>query len=123
MLCLHLQRPAVLAIIGTVFWYQKNNIEVANRDDQRKIAINAMYYGLEEVYYKQNSSYPQKIEKNTLTSVDNALLKDPNGETIGSAASDYRYEGKNCTDAKCKSYTLRATLENEADYVKNSRHQ
>ncbi|AHB42042.1 hypothetical protein RAAC3_TM7C00001G0176 [Candidatus Saccharibacteria bacterium RAAC3_TM7_1] len=113
----------LLTIIGTVFWYQKNNIEVAGRDDKRKIAVNAMYYGLEEVYYKQHGYYPQKVEKNTLASVDNSLLKDPRGTTIGSADSDYRYEAKNCTDTKCKSYTLRTILENEADYVKNSRHQ
>ena len=112
----------LLAVIGGVFWYQKNNIEVAGRDDKRKVSINAMYYGLEEVYYKQHGYYPERIEKGTLASVDNALLKDPQGVMIGDAASDYRYEAKNCTDAKCKSYSLRASLENEADFVKNSRH-
>ena len=40
----------LLLVIGVVFLVQKNNIEVAARDDTRKIAINSIYYNLEEVY-------------------------------------------------------------------------
>ena len=112
----------LLVVIGVVFWTQKNNIEVASRDDSRKTSINAMYYALEEVYYPKHSYYPQTIDASTLPSVDKALLKDPNGVQIGKSGSDYRYIPTNCTNNQCQSYSLRTTLENEADFVKNSRH-
>lgn len=112
----------LLLVIGTVFWVQKNNIEVAARDDQRKIAINSMYYTLEEVYYPTHKSYPKTLDSSTLPSVDPSLFKDPNGVTLGKSNSDYRYEPTNCSDTACKGYTLRADLENEADYSKTSRN-
>lgn len=113
----------VLLLIGTVFWLQKNNIEVAARDDSRKTAINSMYYTLEEVYYPQNQSYPKQLNSETLPSVDPTQFKDPDGVMIGKSDSDYRYEPTNCSTDSCKSYNLRANLENEADYVKTSRHK
>lgn len=113
----------LIFIIGMVFWTQKNNIETASRDDKRKTSINAMYYGLEEVYYPAHKSYPRTLTESTLPSVDPAVFKDPKGNKIGQASSDYSYEGKACTDDQCKSYTLRARLENEADYVKDSRNK
>lgn len=112
----------LLIIIGVVFWTQKTAIETASRDDTRKTAINAFYYGLEEVYYSANKSYPKTLSPSTLPSVDPAQFKDPDGNELGNSKSDYRYEAKNCTGDSCKSYTLRATLENEADFVKESRN-
>jgi len=115
----------VIAFIGTaaiLFFVQQGNVEVAAHDTQRKTAINAMYYGLEEVFYAQNNYYPIEINEKNLPSVDPALFTDPNGTPIDDSTSNYRYQGTNCTDDKCKSYTLRATLENEADYIKTSTH-
>jgi type II secretory pathway pseudopilin PulG len=112
----------LLFVIGGVFWSQKTNIETAARDDKRKVAINAMYYSLEEVYYPANKSYPKTLTSSTLPSVDKNLFKDPSGVEIGKAGSDYVYEGKNCTGDACKSYTLSAQLEHEADYIKQSRN-
>jgi len=112
----------LLLVIGVVFLVQKNNIEVAARDDTRKIAINSIYYNLEEVYYPIHKSYPKTINKATLPSIDPSLLKDSDGQVIGTAGSDYRYEPTNCTDTSCSGYTLRADLENEADYTKTSRN-
>lgn len=112
----------ILAIIGTVFWTQKTAIETSARDDQRKTAINAMYYSLEEVYYPTHKNYPKTLSSSTLPSVDPAQFKDPAGKELGTSMSDYRYEGKECSGDTCKSYSLRTTLENEADYVKNSRN-
>lgn len=113
----------VAAAATVLFFVQKNNVEVVARDNDRKSAINAMYYGLEEVYYKSNNFYPEKIEDTTLISVDPAVLTDPSGNKIGSGESDYRYEPVNCTNGQCKSYTLRAVLENEKDFVKESRNR
>jgi prepilin-type N-terminal cleavage/methylation domain-containing protein len=124
---------AFLIFAGVLFVVQKNNLEVAARDDKRKTAINAMYYGLEESFYKQNGYYPMAINEKNLTTVDVALFTDPNEIKLGqttkkvddediSVQSDYRYEPTNCASDKCKSYTLRADLEGEADYVKKSRN-
>ncbi|MDB5177995.1 MAG: hypothetical protein JWO61_378 [Candidatus Saccharibacteria bacterium] len=124
---------AFLIFAGVLFFVQKNNLEVASRDDKRKTAINAMYYGLEESFYKQNGYYPASIDEKNLTTLDSALFTDPNGVKLGQTTqkvdnedvpvqSEYRYEPTNCADSKCKSYTLRADLEAEADYVKKSRN-
>ena len=123
---------AFLIFAGVLFVIQKNNLEVAARDDKRKTAINAMYYGLEESFFKQNGYYPAEINEKNLTTLDSALFTDPNGVELGqttetyndeevSVQSDYRYEPTNCSDNKCKSYSLRADLEAEADYVKKNR--
>lgn len=112
---------AFLAVASVIFFVQKNNIEVAGRDDTRKTSINAMYYSLEEVYFKANSSYPRTVSAEILPSVDPDLFKDPNGVKIGESNSNFRYEPTNCDGTVCKSYTLRTTLENEADYVKTNR--
>jgi len=113
----------VLGVVGVVFWTQKTNIETAARDDKRKISVNAMYYALEEVYYPANKHYPKALTASTLPSIDPSLLKDPDGVQIGMADSDYSYEGKNCSGDTCKSYSLRGKLQNEADYVKDSRNE
>jgi prepilin-type N-terminal cleavage/methylation domain-containing protein len=112
----------LFAAAAIIFFVQKNNLEVGNRDDQRKVAINAMYYSLENVYYPGHNYYPETIDSSTLPSVDPNLFTDPTGKKLGDASSNYRYQATNCTNNECKSYTLRSTLENEADYVKKSEH-
>ena len=112
---------AFLIVAGSIAAWQFSNIATSARDDKRKIAINSIYYGLEEVYFKQNGAYPEKIASGTLTSVDPKLLSDPSGKKIGESDSDYRYEPSGCVDGKCASYSLRADLEAESDYVKKNR--
>ena len=111
----------LLAAASMLFFIQKNNVEVAARDETRKSSINAMYYGLEEVYFKQNNSYPRTINSTILPSVDPELFKDTNGVKIGEAASNFSYEASNCDGDACKAYTLRTTLQNEDDYIKTNR--
>ena len=111
----------ILAFATTIFFIQKNNIEVAARDDRRKTAINAFHYSLEEVYFKENGHYPRTINDTTLPSVDPDLFRDPAGVLIGESNSQYRYEPMNCDGDRCQSYRLRADLENEPDYVKTQR--
>ena len=113
---------AILSAVSVLFFVQKSNVEVAGRDDARKTAINAFYYSLEEVYFKANGHYPQSIDATVLPSVDPDLFKDPAGNAVGTSSSDYRYEPVSCIDNKCKSYTLRASLENEDDFVKESKN-
>jgi Tfp pilus assembly protein PilE len=111
----------LVAGASVIFFLQKNNLETASRDDVRKTAINAMYYGLEEVYFKNNGHYPRTIDAETLPSVDPDLFKDPYGVAIGESESEYRYEPLDCNNDKCEGYTLRTTLENEDDFVKKNR--
>lgn len=111
----------VLIFASILFFVQKNNLEVAARDGQRKTAINAMYYSLEEVFFAQNGYYPRTINETVLPSVDPALFTDTNNVKLGESTSEYRYEPTNCTDDRCAAYTLRASLENEADYIKTQR--
>jgi prepilin-type N-terminal cleavage/methylation domain-containing protein len=112
----------LIAAGSMLFFIQKNNVQVAMRDETRKTSINAMYYSLEEVYFKQNHSYPRTINSTILPSVDPDLFKDPNGVKIGEAGSNFSYEATNCDGDACKAYTLRTTLQNEDDYIKTNRN-
>lgn len=112
---------ALLATASIVFFTQKNTVELAARDESRKTSINAIYYSLEEVFFKNNGYYPRTVSSENLPSVDPDLFKDPQGVKIGESDSEFRYEPLDCTDDKCKKYTLRTTLENEDDYIKESR--
>ncbi len=110
----------IFVLAGMFFLQQKSQIEKVDRDRQRKTAINAFHYSLEEVYFKANNSYPRSIAEKTLPSVDPGLFKDPNGIKVGEQGTNYHYDGLNCEDNACKSYTLRAELESEDDYSKKS---
>lgn len=112
-----------LLAAGTFFYIQKRDLEVANRDSQRKTAINAIYYNLEDVFLPTNKFYPETLTADLLKGLDPSLLTDPDGKKAGEEDGNYRYEPKDCVDGKCRSYTLTANLEHEADYVKTSRNQ
>ncbi len=112
-----------LAVAGTVFFIQKRDLEVVARDSQRKTAINSIYYNLEDVFYPSKKYYPEQLTSDQLKGLDPDQLKDPKGKTVGEYGSNYRYEPKDCNSGKCKSYTLTADLEYEADFVKASRNK
>ena len=86
----------LIAIAGTLFFVEKAQIEQARRDSERKVAINAMYYALEEVFYPQNKYYPNSIDSKVLRSVDPELFNDPFGTKIGTKGAEYRYEPTGC---------------------------
>ena len=112
-----------LVVAGTFFYIQKRDLEIANRDNVRKTAMNSIYYTLEDLYHPSVGAYPEFLTADQLKGLDPNALKDPNGKAVGQEGSDYSYTPKDCTDGKCKSYTLTANLENEADYVKDSRNK
>ena len=112
----------LISIASVIFFIQKNNLEMITRDNTRKTAINAMYYGLEEVFYPANNYYPTSISTDNLKSVDPALFTDPSGNKIGTTGTTYKYSPLNCTENKCTGYTLSTSLENEADFIKTSKH-
>ena len=114
-----------VGIFIVLFFTQQRNVAMMDRDDQRKTAINAMFYALEEGYYKENGYYPEELDKpEVLPWIDPNLFTDPNGANLWSKdmRSNYSYEASNCEEGKCKSYTLRSTMEKENDYVKTSRN-
>ena len=51
-----------------------------------------------------------------------ADFTDQNGIKLGETGSIYTYSPTNCIDGKCKSYTLKTSLNKEADYIKTSRN-
>ena len=114
---------AFLITAGVVLFFQIQKINTENTNSQKKTAINAIYYSLEEGFYPEHGYYPEYIEEDTLKTMDNSLLVDPNGVELGESASDYRYESKDCQDGQCKSYTLRTSLANEADFIRDSRNE
>jgi type II secretory pathway pseudopilin PulG len=111
----------IVGVTTTLLFMQKSNFDAAKRDAERKIAINAMYYNLEEVFFEKNSYYPSTIDSKTLRAMDPALFTDPNGIKLGEQDSNYRYEPTGCDNTKCTGYSLRSSLEKEADYVKTNR--
>ncbi len=111
---------ATLALI--LFFLQKSNMNAMDRDDQRKIAINAMYYALEEGYYPEHGYYPETISEDVLKVMDPSLFTDPFGFNLGEEDSSYSYTPADCEDGKCKEYTLRTKLEKEEDFVKRNRN-
>lgn len=112
-----------LGIASTVLFAQRASLNATSRDESRKTAVNAMYYNLEEVYFAKHKAYPLKIDSTVLTAMDPELFTDPNGIAINEAEANYRYQGSNCDNTACKQYTLRTTMEKEADFVKTSRQQ
>lgn len=113
---------AILLAAGLLVVWQKNDIDAANRDSQRKVSVNAIHYSLEEVYYPNNgNTYPEQLRAEDLKGLSPDLLTGPNGNRIGESESSLRYEPLNCADGKCRGYTLRADLEKEADFIKDSR--
>lgn len=122
----------ILLAASVIFFNQKSHVEAASRDNKRKIDVNTLYHNLEKVYYAKNKSYPKDLNEKALPAVTPDTFKDPDGITINESRTEdlgtttthstYSYEPSDCEGNKCESYTLRADLENEADYVKKSVH-
>jgi prepilin-type N-terminal cleavage/methylation domain-containing protein len=110
----------LVGVVGYLLWMQKDDFDARDRDDARKVAINSIYYHLEDVFYPANKYYPERLTTATLKGLDPDILKDPSGVSINEQHSTYRYEGLACMNAQCKGYMIRANLEKEADFIKDS---
>jgi len=113
---------AFLGFAATLLLIQRSDLLASQRDNQRKTAINAMYYNLEEVYYAKYGYYPSKIDSPTLGAMDPALFTDPDGTKMNDSDAEYHYDATNCQNGQCKSYKLTADMEKEATYTKKSRN-
>ena len=114
----------IVAVGAYAFYSEKITTDDVRQDSARKVAINAMYYNLEEVFYEKNKFYPSTIDSKTLRAMDPALFYDPNGTQLGKTGSDYSYDGTGCTaDGKCKGYKLKSNMDREAEFVKTNRNK
>lgn len=113
---------AFATLLLIFFFIQKSNLDAFDRDEKRKIAINAMYYALEESFYPEHGYYPEFISEENIKVIDPALWTDPFGINLGDPLSSYSYEPANCKDGKCKEYILKAELEKEDAYIKYNRN-
>ena len=126
----------ILIVLATFFIVQRNGLEETARDQERKMAINAMYYSLVEDFYKDNGYYPSTISREQLPAVDSTLFTDPSGYTLNGDACvytnddneqaadgkcEYHYAATDCNgEGQCQSFTLSADMETEATYKKSS---
>ena len=120
-----LELAIVIAVAGLAFavgFIQKMNVDAMNRDKDRKTAINAMYYALEESFHTENGYYPETISEKNLKVIDPQLFTDPSGVVLGEPGCSYIYEAADCEDGECKEYTLRAFLEKEDGFIKRNRN-
>ncbi len=109
-------------LLLTIFFIQKSNLDAMKRDENRKIAINAMYYALEESFFTEHGYYPEFISEDNIKVIDPSLWTDPMGYNLGDPQGSYFYESANCQDGKCKEYILKAILEKEDTYTKYNRN-
>ena len=113
---------AVLGVGSWLFFSEKAKVDAVARDNQRKTALNSMYYSLEEYFYPKFGYYPQTIDSQTLRTMDPELFTDPDGTKYSDGGSTYLYNSTGCsTDGKCTGYTLLGVMEREDDYVKHNR--
>jgi prepilin-type N-terminal cleavage/methylation domain-containing protein len=122
----------VLVVLTTFFIIQRNSLEASQRDQQRKTAVNAMYYDLKEVFFAKNNYYPKTISRDNLTAIDPDLFTDPTGTILSGdkyvdkdgnqlSSGNYHYSATNCnSDGQCKNFKLTADMETEAQFVKSS---
>lgn len=110
---------AAISIIAVVALTNIRTLRAENRDTASKADINTLVFQLES-FYEKNGYYPQAINSQTLTNLDSETFKDSHGETINQGSTLYVYSPGNCTENKCKNYEIRAELEREAPYVKES---
>ena len=112
----------ILTVLAVFFIIQKDDLDATYADREKKIAVNAMYYSLTDIYHPEHGYYPSSIDEATLKGIDPELLKDYSGVYIYEADSEYKYEGLDCDgEGKCKQFKLSVELEKEPEFIKESK--
>ena len=106
------------SLLFIVIFIQKADLDALGRDNTRKIAINAIYYALEEDFYKTHQYYPESISAENLPTVSPELWTDPSGFSFSDPQSSYSYQPANCHQGECQEYKLQTKLEKEDTYIK-----
>lgn len=109
----------IFSALATLALTNIRGVRAEKRDAQRKTDINAIYYQLES-FHEVNGYYPETVNAKNLKGIDPESLIDNTGKTINQPGSLYAYDPTDCSDAKCKSYSLSTALESEATYQKIS---
>lgn len=126
----------VIGILATLVITTFSGIQQNARNRTREADTNALHGHL-EFYFGQQGNYPTLANLNDATwraanlqGLDSEALTDPQDSSSGAlvaapAAGAYSYEATpancdNATNGDCTAYTLTATLEGEAAFVKNS---
>jgi len=120
----------VIGILAALVLNTFQGVQARARDTERKTDVNALHTQY-EVYYNDNGYYPSAADAVAVANfqgLDAQALVDPNGITMGVAGSAYAYVPlpaacANTAGNECTSYTLTATMEEEADYAKTSLNQ
>ncbi|MEO5499643.1 MAG: hypothetical protein ABIR46_04030 [Candidatus Saccharimonadales bacterium] len=111
----------LFSTVGALGYERYITVQSIHRDQDRKTAINAIHHNLEEVVRPVLGGYPRSLNSTQLKAMNESLLQDPEGESVGRTNSDYRYEPTGCNGGNvCTGYSLRADLEREADFVKTN---
>lgn len=109
-----------LGTLFVLFLNQANQVDKKLRDQERKTSINAIYFNLTQIYYKQNGYYPETLTPEIISGVDPAIFSDPNKILIGEDDCDYQYQTSGCNNNQCKNFTVSSKMELEATYTKSS---
>ena len=110
----------IILITLIVGWTEYSLWQARQADTHDKTSLNGLQSYLEKIYYAQNSTYPSIITSPMLEILKEEQRVDSDGVPLGSQASRVRYEPTNCLNDACKSYELRALLQNEPDFVKQN---
>lgn len=109
----------VISIVAVVALTNIRSIRAENRDTQSKKDMNTLAFQL-ETFYQKNGYYPSTVNSTTLAGVDSETFKDSRGQTINQDSVLYAYTPVSCTDTKCRGFELKAELEREAPFIKQS---
>lgn len=111
---------AMLLASGFFVYTQWQYFQMVERNTDRKNAINAMHYYLQEVYLPKHDSYPVVLEPDTITAIKEDALRGPSGQLVTDPGSSLRYQPGGCNGGSCQRYTLRANLEQAPDFIRRS---
>lgn len=121
----------VIGILAALVLNTFQGVQARARDTERKTDVNALATQY-EVFYNDNGRYPTTTEGADATNfpgLDAEAVNDPNGVAVNAANSEYTYAptpvgcDNDLTSNPCVAFTLTATMEEEADFVKTSLNQ
>lgn len=111
---------AMLLGAGFLIYNQWQYFSLVERNADRRTAINAVHYYLQEVYEPQHGGYPVMLQTDDISAIEGDHLRDPAGRLVTEFQSDLRYEPGSCSEGVCQRYTLRANLEQATDFIRRS---
>lgn len=109
----------VITAITLVAVSNIRDLRATNRDQASKMDMNAVAYKL-EVFFEKNGYYPETVDTKNLQGLEEDNLKDRNGIAVNQTGSAYTFKPAGCSEARCRSFELKAVLEKEVPFIKQS---